>query len=333
MLEMNPMIARNWRKLKRPRGVSIVDESQSYGKYVAEPLERGYGYTIGNALRKILLSSIQGAAVAACKAHRINAEGQIAGIREDLEDLQLNLKQLALWTHLEEPIVVKCEISNGDVFARDLKLPEEIVVLDPDLYLCHVTGQGQLLTLEIRSGHGYILAENHKNITDGLYPIDSIFTPVTRVDYSVSNARVGQRTDYDKLTMHVWTNGALTPQEAISLAAQIFREQMTTFINFPEEDEEIIPIEDKEPAITYDPAFDLLVSELELPVRANNCLSSAEIRYIGELVQRTEQDMVKIKNFGRKSLADINEILSQRSLSLGMQVGDWTPPSERVEHG
>jgi DNA-directed RNA polymerase subunit alpha len=329
MLEMNPMIARNWRKLKRPRGVSIIEESARSGKYVAEPLERGYGYTIGNALRKILLSSIRGAAVVACKAHRINADGQIAGIKESLEDLQLNLKQLEIWGTVAEPLIVRCEVAHGDVFARDLTLPEEILVLDPDLYLCHVTGQSQLLTLEIRSGQGYVLAEQHRDLSEGLFPIDSIFTPVKRVNYSVSNARVGQRTDYDKLTLEVMTNGALTPQEAIGLAAQIFREQMTTFINFTEEDEEVLTIEEKEPAVSYDPTFDLLVGELELPVRANNCLHSAEIRYIGELVQRTEQDMVKIKNFGRKSLADINEILSQRSLSLGMQVGDWLPPSER----
>ena len=328
MLEMNPMIARNWRKLKRPRGVSIVEETERYGKYVAEPLERGYGYTIGNALRKILLSSIRGAAVVACKANRIK-EGQIAGIKESLEDLQLNLKQLALWTDADEPIVVKCEINNGEVFARDLRLPEGVAILNPDLYLCQVTGQSQALTLEIRSGQGYFLAEDHKDLSDGLFAIDSVFTPVTRVDYSVSNARVGQRTDFDKLTLHVWTNGALSPQEAIGLAAQIFREQMASFINFEEENEDIVPMDEKEPAASYDPTFDLLVTELELPVRANNCLHSAEIRYIGELVQRTEQDMVKIKNFGRKSLTDINEILSQRGLSLGMQLNDWIPPSER----
>jgi DNA-directed RNA polymerase subunit alpha len=329
MLEITPMIARNWRKLKRPRGVSIVEETETYGKYVAEPLERGYGYTIGNALSKILLSSIQGASVVGCKAHRVNAEGQIAGIKESLEELQLNLKELAIWTEAAEPIVAKCEISHGDVFARDLKLPEHIQILTPDLYICHVTGQSQVLTIEIRSGLGYKLAEDHQDLQDNVYPIDATFTPITRVQFAVSNARVGQRTDFDKLTLHVWTNGALSPQTAISLAAQIFREQMASFINFEEENEDLDPIDEKEPTTSYDPTFDLLVSELELPVRANNCLHSAEIRYIGELVQRTEQDMVKIKNFGRKSLADINEILSQRGLNLGMQVGDWIPPSER----
>ena len=329
MLEMSPMTARNWRKLKRPRGVTIVEETERYGKYVAEPLERGYGYTVGNSLRKILLSAIRGSAVVACRANRVNSEGQIAGIKESMEELQLNLKELQLWTAETENTVIKCEIKNGIVTAADLGLPETISVLNPDLYVCEVTGQSQSLTLEIRSGSGYVLAGDHVNVTDSLTAIDSIFTPVTRVDYSVSNARVGQRTDYDKLTLHVWTNGALSPQDAISLAAQIFREQMTSFINFKEEDEEDLPVEDKEPQMTYNPTFDLLVSELELPVRANNCLHSAEIRYIGELVQRTEQDMVRIKNFGRKSLSDIVDILGQRNLQLGMQVGDWVPPSER----
>jgi DNA-directed RNA polymerase subunit alpha len=329
MLEMSSMTARNWRKLKRPRGVTIVEETERYGKYVAEPLERGYGYTVGNALRKILLSAIRGSAVVACRANRINAEGQIAGLKESLEELQLNLKEMQLWTESDEPLVIKCEVNKGVVLASDLNLPEEVAVLSPDHYVCEVTGANQVLTLEIRSGSGYVLAGDHQDVASSLHPIDSIFTPVTRVDYSVSNARVGQRTDYDKLTLHVWTNGALSPQDSISLAAQIFREQMTSFINFPEEDEEDIPVEDKEPQTSYNPTFDLMVNELELPVRANNCLHSAEIRYIGELVQRTEQDMVRIKNFGRKSLSDIVEILGQRGLQLGMQIGDWVPPTER----
>ncbi len=328
MLEMSPMIARNWRKLKRPRGVSIVVEQERYGKYVAEPLERGYGYTVGEALKKILLSAIRGASVVACKVNRISDEGKIAGIAENFEDLQLNLKQLDLWMASEENVVIKCDVSKGEVYAKDLILPEGITVLNPDLYICTVTGASQVISLEIRCGYGYVLASDHGEVSSGLYPIDAIFSPVTRVNYSVSDARVGQRTDYNKLTLHVWTNGALSPQEAISLAAQIFREQMTSFINFKEEDEIIIPAEEKEQATSYNPLFDMQVSELELPVRASNCLSSAEIRYIGELVQKTEQEMVKIKNFGRKSLSDIVDILGQRNLHLGMQTGEWNPPSK-----
>lgn len=329
MLEMSPMIARNWRKLKRPRGVSIVEEQPRYGKYVAEPLERGYGYTVGEALKKILHSSIRGASVVGCKANRVSPDGQIAGIVESFEDLQLNLKQLDLWMASEESLVVKCEVGKGEIYAKDLSLPEEITVLNPELYICTVSGASQIITLEIRAGYGYVLASEHTELSSGLQPIDAFFSPVTRVDYSVSNARVGQRTDYDKLTLHVWTNGALTPQESISLAAQIFREQMTSLINFKEEDEVILPSEEKELSTSYNPAFDLMVGELELPVRASNCLHSAEIRYIGELVQRTEQEMVKIKNFGRKSLSDIVDILSQHNLHLGMQVGDWQSPSEK----
>ena len=177
MLEMSPMIARNWRKLKRPRGVSIVEEQPRYGKYVAEPLERGYGYTIGEALNKILLSAIRGASVVACKVNRISAEGQIAGIAESFEDLQLNLKQLDLWMSSEESVVIKCEVNKGEVYAKDLILPEGVTVLNPDLYICTVTGVSQAISVEIRCGYGYTIASEHADIASGLYPIDAIFSP------------------------------------------------------------------------------------------------------------------------------------------------------------
>lgn len=226
MMEVSPMIARNWRNLKRPRGIQIITDEERYGKYVAEPLERGYGYTLGVALKRILLSSIRGAAIVACKAQRVNSEGQIAGISEDLETLKLNLKGLELWMESTEPVVIRCDIVNGEVLAKDLNLPEGVKLFNPDHYICNVTGQAQVLTLEIHSGYGYKLAEQHLNVSDDLYVMDALFSPISRVEHQVEDARVGQRTDFNKLTLHVWTNGAVTPQEAIVFSAKLFREQM-----------------------------------------------------------------------------------------------------------
>jgi len=328
-MEINPIMARNWRNLKRPRGIHIIEDQERYGKYVAEPLERGYGYTIGNALKKILLSSIRGSAVVAFRVQELNNEGEISAITESFEMLSLNLKELNLWTTAQEPLVIRCEVNKGEVFAKDLNLTEEIQVLNPDLYLCTVTEMSQVITLEIRTGYGYHLAQDHRQVSDELIAIDSMFSPVIRVNYQVSNARIGQRTDYDKLTLHVWTNGGLPPQDAIVFSARLFREQMTTFINFKEEEEFVVIEEEEEEVPIYNEHLDLPVSELDLPVRAANCLRSANIGYIGELVQRNEKDMVEIKNFGRKSLNDTTEVLTQRGLSLGMVISDWIRPDER----
>ena len=325
-MEVSPMIARNWRNLKRPRGINLVIDEERYGKYVAEPLERGYGYTIGNALKRILLSSVKGTSIVACKVQRINSEGAIAGISESFETLKLNLKELDLWREDDDPLVIRCDVSHGEVYAKDLILPEGITIFNPDLYLFKVTGQSQVVTMEIHNGYGYKVAEEHQSSTDGLYPIDAMFSPIKRVSYQVSNARIGQRTDYDKLSLEVWTNGALTPQDAIIYSAKLFREQMTSLINFEEEEELPIVEEEQDELPPFHEYLDMRVSELDLPVRAANCLRSANITYIGELVQRNEKDMVDIKNFGRKSLTDINEVLSHRGLSLGMQISDWAPP-------
>jgi DNA-directed RNA polymerase subunit alpha len=326
MMEVSPMIARNWRNLKRPRGIQIVRDEECYGRYIAEPLERGYGYTIGNALKCILLSSVRGSAIIGFEISNQDANGQIQGVQEDAATLALNLKEVECWTEADELQTISCDLPLGEVYLKDLQLPESIQALNPEHFLCNVEAEGMTLTLSIHTGYGYVVAEDHTDVPQSMTAIDATFSPIKRVDYQVSNARVGQRTDYDKLSLNVWTNGALSPQDAIMFSAKLFREQMTTFINFKEEEEVVVVEEEEEEVSVFHEYLDMRVSELDLPVRAANCLRSANITYIGELVQRNEKDMVDIKNFGKKSLTDINEVLSQRGLSLGMVIQDWVCP-------
>ena len=256
------------------------------------------------------------------------AQGQEnSGIEEPLQILKLNLKEICVWAEEVGMQTLQFELKAGPVYVKDLEFPEHIHSLNPDHYLCTVNQDLVTLELVIDSGYGYVLAENHDHVPEGYDALDTIFSPITRVEYYVSNARIGQRTDYDKLTIEVWTNGALTPQQAIVFSAQLFREQMTVMINFKEEEEVSTVEEEQEVAPSYNEHLDLRVSELDLPVRAANCLRSANITYIGQLVQKTEKEMVEIKNFGRKSLADIYEVLKRRSLNLGMSIPDWTPPN------
>lgn len=330
MKEMSPMMARNWRNLKRPRGIATDVETERYGKYVVEPLERGYGYTIGESLKRLLMSSIRGTAVCAFKIDGANANGKISGLQEDLEIFTLQLKELKLWVDSEIPVIAEINLPKGEVYGRDLVLPEGVKVFSPDLHLCTVTGKDKILKLDLRNGCGYVSAESHEEVGKGFIAIDAIFSPVTRVEYQVTDARVGQRTDYNKLALQVWTSGAISPQEAIIFSAQLFREQMSTFINFKEE-EEILEIE--EFVEERPPYYDLLntqISELNLPARAENCLRNAKIQYVGELVQRTERSMIDIKNFGKKSLTDIKNALVERNLKLGMMIDGWTPPNAGV---
>jgi|LauGreDrversion4_2_1035121.scaffolds.fasta_scaffold427297_1 DNA-directed RNA polymerase subunit alpha len=325
MMEISPMIARNWRNLKRPRGVLPMEEGETYAKYVVEPLERGYGHTLGNSLELLLLNAIRGAAVSAFKVDGVGERGVISGLKESVEELTLNLKLMELWGALSAPVKVESSLS-GEVYARDLSLPEGVKLYNPDLYICTVTGKSKKLSLEVRSGYGYVASEAHEGVFAGFTPIDAMFNPVRRVQYHVADARVGQRTDYNRLTLEVWTSGALSPQEAIVYCAHVFREQMGALINFQEEDEVHLSM-DTSP-VNRPPYYDLLnlhVSDLDLPVRAQNCLRAANIIYVGELVQRHEKDMVDIKNFGKKSLTDIIEALKSRGLNLGMSV-DWMPP-------
>lgn len=321
---------RNWRSLIQPNALEFSDReiSSTYGKFVASPLERGFGITIGNALRRILLSSLQGAAVTKVRFDGVLHEfSTIPGVKEDVTDILLNLKELKLKLHSGEEarITLDCE-GEKEIKARDIKTPSEVEILNPDLHIATLNTEGKLKgEMTVRMGKGYATAEGNKSSEDpvGVIPVDAVFSPIARVNYTVTNARVGQRTDYDKLTLEVWTNGSVKPNDALALAGKILKEQLQIFINFDESkiQEEIFEEEKREEGIpSLNPNLYRRVEELELSVRSANCLANANIEYIGELVQKTEAEMLKTKNFGRKSLNEIKEVLTEMGLGLGMKV-------------
>jgi len=297
---------------------------------VCEPLERGYGITVGNALRRILLSSIMGAAVTKVKFDgALHEFTSLPEVKEDVTDIILNLKELRLKLHGEDERVVTIDVEGPKVVtASDISTSDAVEVLNPDHVIATVGEHGRLrMELTVALGRGYVPADENKSEDDeiGLIPIDALFSPIRKANYQITNARVGQRTDYDKLTLEVWTDGSVLPEDAVAFAAKILKEQMTIFINF---DESLEPEETDE---VEEPDFNenLLrpVDELELSVRSFNCLQNAGIRYIGDLVQKTEAEMLKTKNFGRKSLKEIKELLAEMDLELGMKLENW-PPKE-----
>lgn len=321
--------ARNWRDLIRPRMLEVDSESltSTYGKFTCEPLERGYGITVGNTLRRILLSSIQGAAITAVKIdgalHEFTA---LPDVVEDVTDLVLNLKDVLLKVEDHRPRVIRLDVNTtGEVTAGDIELVDGVEILNPGHHLCTINPGGKLrMEMMVRTGRGYVPAEMHKDTGLGVtaVPIDAIFSPVKKVNYTVTNARVGQRTDYDKLTLEVWTNGSVKPEDGLAFAAKIVKEQIQIFINFDEPAEP--SAEERDDIIEeLNGALWKSVDELELSVRSANCLQNANIKYIGQLVQKSEADMLKTKNFGRKSLKEIKEILSDMGLSLGMKIEGW----------
>jgi len=317
---------RNWRDLIKPKSLEVEKDSLTgtYGKFTIKPLERGYGLTLGNSLRRILLSSLQGAAVYAVKIDGVLHEfSTIPGVREDVTNIILNLKELKLKLHEGSTDVMRLDISGEkEVKAKDIKISSKLEILNPDLHIATLAPEGKLkIEMFVKMGKSYVPAERNKdeNQAIGVVPIDSIFTPVTKVNYNVTNARVGQMTDYDKLTLEIWTNGAVKPEDALAFAAKIFKEQLQIFINFEETAE---PMEEE--AAFESPKLNAnlyrRVDELELSVRSANCLQNANIKYIGELCQRSETEMLKTKNFGRKSLNEIKEILQSMGLSLGLKL-------------
>ncbi|OIP48701.1 MAG: DNA-directed RNA polymerase subunit alpha [Desulfobacterales bacterium CG2_30_60_27] len=327
---------RNWHELIVPERVDLDLESHSasYCKFVVQPMERGFATTIGNSLRRILLSSIQGAAITSIKIEGAKHElSTMPGILEDVTEIILNLKELRLKLKGPEAQTITIDKSEpGPVLARDLNLGNLVEVMNPDKHICTITGDDGRFTGEFRVewGKGYAPAEQHKPEAQviGVIPIDAIFTPITKVTCLTSQARVGQQTDYDKLTMEVHTDGSIRPEDALAFAAKILKEQMQVFINFDEEKVEPAPeaLEEKHAA----PINDNLcrsVEDLELSVRSANCLRNANICYIGELVQRTEAEMLKTKNFGRKSLNEIKQLLSEMDLSLGLKLDHWEVPT------
>jgi DNA-directed RNA polymerase subunit alpha len=329
------MLSRNWRDLIRPKAISVEPESLTdfYGKFTCEPLERGFGITIGNSLRRILLSSLQGAAATAIRIDgALHEFTTITDVVEDVTDIILNLKEVVFKAQAPRTYTVRIDKEGpGTVYGRDVQLVDGLEVLNPDHVICQLDKKGPLaMELTVNVGRGYVPAERNKpaNMSLGTVPIDALFSPIRKVNYTVQNARVGQVTDYDKLVLEVWTNGAVKPADAVAFAAKILKEQVSIFINFEETEETSYsqPTSDEEPV---NENLFRSVDELELSVRSANCLQNANITLIGELVQRTEQDMLKTKNFGRKSLKEIKEILASMGLSLGMKIENWPQLLER----
>ena len=321
------LIAKNWRDLIRPRMLELEERSDTYGKFVCEPLERGFGITLGNSLRRILLSSLQGAAITAVKIESALHEfTTLPDVVEDVTDIILNLKEVLLRTHDAKPKVIRIDKEGeGRIAGKDITLVDGVEVLNPDHHICTLSRGGKVhMELHVGMGRGYVPAERNKtpNMAVGTIPIDSLFSPVKKVNYTVTNARVGQQTDFDKLNLEVWTNGAIRPDDALAFAAKILKEQLTIFINFEEQPEPVeSPVNEEQEKLNEN--LWRTVDELELSVRSANCLQNANIKYIGELVQRTEAEMLKTKNFGRKSLKEIKEILATMGLSLGMKLDNW----------
>ena len=316
---------RNWAELVKPDHVfRDSEESSTYGKFVCEPLERGYGNTIGNALRRVLLASLQGAAFVSVKIAGVQHEfTTIPGVLEDVTDIVLNLKQVRMAMNTEEPQRLELVVNKrGPVTAAEIKTNQHITILNPEQHIATMTEDVELnMELEVRMGKGYMTADMHEGLTDeiGMITMDASFSPVRRVSYNVEQARVGQMTNYDKLIMEVWTDGSITPEDAIAYSAKILKEQLAVFINF---DERISANDESSASSVSDLNENLFknIEDLELSVRATNCLKSADISVVGELVQRTEAEMLKTKNFGRKSLDEITRVLAEMGLDFGMKL-------------
>jgi len=316
---------KNWTDLVYPKGLESESLSPTYGEFVAKPLEKGFGITLGNSLRRILLSSLQGAAITSVRIKGVEHEfSTIKGISEDVTDIVLNLKEVLLRCHSQGPekIFVKAQ-GPCEVKAKDIITNENVEILNPDLHIASLGEEAKLeMEMSVKMGRGYVPAEQNKVAEDpiGTVPMDAVFSPVRKVNFQVSQARVGQRTDYDRLTLEIWTNGAVKADDALAYAAKILKEQLQCFINFEETQ---VPVETPTMEVSTSRINENLlrkVDELELSVRSANCLQNASIRLIGELVQKTESEMLRTKNFGRKSLNEIKEILAEMGLTLGMKL-------------
>ncbi len=333
-------IARNWRDLIRPKKLDVDagSNNESYGKFTCEPLERGYGLTLGNSLRRVLLSSLQGAAITTVRIDgALHEFTSIHGVVEDVTDIILNVKALGLHMDDATPRTLMLEANGeGAVKAGDIQCPTGVRVLDPEQHIATLSKGGKLqMEMSCAMGRGYATADQNKSegMPIGVIPIDSLFSPIKKVNYRVTNARVGRQTDFDRLILEAWTDGSVRPEDAVAFAAKILKEQLSIFIHHEEIEEEIQPNQTEQ-----DKLNDVLwrsVDELELSVRSANCLQNANIHYIGDLVQRSEAEMLKTKNFGRKSLKEIKEILGQMGLALGMKIDGWQgpPPTGRSETG
>lgn len=329
------MMSRNWRDLIRPKAIQVDPDSTTdfYGKFTCEPLERGFGITVGNSLRRVLLASLQGAAITAIRIDgAVHEFTTISDVVEDVTDIILNLKEVVLKAEAPKTYTIRLEKEGpGPVTGADIRLLDGLTILNPDHQIATLDKKGPLaMELTVNVGRGYVPAERNKSPTMPLetIPIDALFSPIRKVNYTVQNARVGQVTDYDRLILEVWTNGSVKPADAVAFAAKILKEQLSIWINFEETEETAY----QAPGADEEPLNENLfrsVDELELSVRSANCLQNANIALIGELVQKSEQDMLKTKNFGRKSLKEIKEILSTMGLGLGLKFDNWPQMLER----
>lgn len=328
------MIQKNWQELIKPTKLDVKpgDEPDRIATVTAEPLERGFGLTLGNALRRILLSSLQGAAVTALQIDGVLHEfSSIAGVREDVTDIVLNVKEIAIKMGSEGPkrMVVRKE-GPGVVRAGDIQVVGDIEILNPDHVICTLDEGAEVrMEFTVDVGKGYVPADRNRpeDAPIGLIPIDSLYSPVKKVSYKVENTREGQVLDYDKLTLTVETDGSVTPEDSIAYSARILQDQLSIFINFEEPEKEVV--EEQTPELAFNPALLKKVDELELSVRSANCLKNDNIVYIGDLIQKTEAEMLRTPNFGRKSLNEIKEVLASMGLHLGMEVSNWPP--ENIE--
>lgn len=324
---------KNWRDLIKPKKVQFETESLTkyYGKFFAEPFERGFGTTLGNSLRRIILSSLQGAAITSVKIKGVLHEfSAVPGVTEDVTDIILNLKGVRLKVHGNESRIVRIILKGeGIVTAGSILADANVEILNPDHHIATCSKDANLeIEMTVRVGRGYVPADRNRDekAPVGTIPIDAIFSPIQKVNFNVTHARVGQITDYDKLTLEIWTDGSVQPDDALAYSAKILKEQLSIFINFDEESETFAELESEEEIEKVNENLYRTVEELELSVRSANCLKNAGIKLIGELVSRSESEMLKTQNFGRKSLNEIKDILGEMGLTLGMKLDNFPDP-------
>lgn len=326
------MIQKNWQELIKPNKIEFSSKGKTMTSLVAEPLERGFGLTLGNALRRVLLSSLRGAAVTAVQIDGVLHEfSSIAGVREDVTDIVLNIKEIAIKMEGDGPkrMVVRKQ-GPGAVTAGDIQTVGDVEILNPDHVICTLDEGAEIrMEFTVNTGKGYVPADRNRaeDAPIGLIPVDSLYSPVKKVSYKVENTRHGEELDKDKLTMSIETNGAVTGEDAVAFAARILQDQLGLFVNFDEPTKEVATEAVTE--LAFNPALLKKVDELELSVRSANCLKNDNIVYIGDLIQKTEAEMLRTPNFGRKSLNEIKEVLAAMGLHLGMEVPDWPP--ENIE--
>jgi DNA-directed RNA polymerase subunit alpha len=329
----------NWQDLIKPKRV-VIDEKSStdyYGKFICEPLEKGYGITLGNALRRVLLSSIKGPAITSIKIEGVLHEfSTIPGVKEDVTQIILNLKGLELKVHtFEKQTITISAMGECDVTAGDIITTHQVDVLNPDHHIATLS-EGSKLEMEmtVELGYGYEAVESRGDIQTsiGLIPLDAIYSPVRKVNYSITNARVGRRTDYERLNLEIWTNGTVIPEDAVAYAAKIIKEQLTVFINFDEEEvDAIVEVEDDKEISGTEEILFITIEDMDLSARSLNCLRKAEITYVGELIQKSEDDLLNLENFGKRSLLEIRERIEEMELSLGSVIDVEAFESEKLK--